>query len=56
MSIMTAIVIGCCIYHKPREFGESSSSGDSDDDGGKCDCHEHRVAKKKMKRRKQINS
>lgn len=39
----------CCIYHKPSEFGESSSSDDSDDDN-KCGCHEHRVAKKKMKR------
>lgn len=42
------ITVGCCIYHKSRQFGESSSSDDSDDD--KCGCHEHRVAKKKMKR------
>lgn len=42
---------GCCIYHKPRDFGESSSSDENDDDDNKCDCHEHRVAKKKLKKR-----
>ena len=43
------LATGCCIYHKPRQFGESSSSEDDSNDD-KCGCHEHRVAKKKMKR------
>lgn len=45
---------GCCIYHKPRDFDQSSSSSDDDSDQGddnKCGCHEHRVAKKKIKKR-----
>ena len=25
---------GCCIFHKKRAFGESSSESDSDDEGG----------------------
>ena len=49
-NLLSLLLLGCCIYHKPRDFGESSSSDDSDDD--KCGCHEHRVAKKKMKRTK----
>lgn len=38
--------IGCCIYEKPREFGESSSS-DSDDECEHCKGH---VEKKRKKR------
>lgn len=26
--------LGCCIYSKPKIFGDSSSSSDSDSDGG----------------------
>lgn len=38
---------GCCIYKKPKEFGESSSSEDSDDE---CDlCKGHVDKKKKMR-------
>lgn len=37
----------CCIYEKPRKFGESSSEEDSDDECEHCKGH---VEKKKMKR------
>lgn len=37
--------IGCCIYEKPKTFGESSSE-DSDDE---CEhCHGHKDAHKKI--------
>lgn len=32
-----SIYAECCIYHKPKEFGESDSESDSDSD---CD-HDH---------------
>ena len=50
-AVVTMVMTGCCIYHKPRDFDESNSSSDDDsDDDNKCGCHEHRVAKKKMKK------
>ncbi|CAK6970608.1 E3 ubiquitin-protein ligase PPP1R11 [Scomber scombrus] len=34
----------CCIYEKPRQFGESSSEseGDDDDEGVSVHLHEHK--------------
>lgn len=29
-------VSGCCIYEKPRQFGESSSESEGDDDDEGC--------------------
>lgn len=44
-SLIYIIIIGCCIYEKPRNFGESSSE-DSDDE---CEhCHGHKDAHKKI--------
>lgn len=41
------LILGCCIYKKPRQFGESSSESDDDE----CDnCFGH-VEKKKKNRR-----
>lgn len=38
-------ILGCCIYEKPKTFGESSSE-DSDDE---CEhCHGHKDAHKKV--------
>ena len=28
------IFLGCCVYQKPRAFGESSSESESDDENG----------------------
>lgn len=39
------IKTGCCIYKKPKEFGESSSSEDDSDD--ECDHCKGHVDKKK---------
>ncbi|VWU51173.1 protein phosphatase inhibitor 3, putative [Hepatocystis sp. ex Piliocolobus tephrosceles] len=49
----------CCIYHKPKNFGESSDSDsdfDSDSDHSECDnkgCHS--FSKKEKKKSKQIS-
>lgn len=37
-------LVGCCIYKKPKEFGESSSSEDDSDD--ECDHCKGHVDKK----------
>lgn len=48
MHLASHFILGCCIYKKPLEFGESSS----DDDEDECDhCFGH-VEKKKINRRK----
>ncbi|XP_065917308.1 E3 ubiquitin-protein ligase PPP1R11-like [Dysidea avara] len=48
----------CCIYHKPQNFGDSSSSSDDSDntDSDKCGCHEHRVARKRFKKKPHDNN
>lgn len=44
-SLRNLLFIGCCIYEKPKTFGESSSE-DSDDE---CEhCHGHKDAHKKV--------
>lgn len=40
----------CCIYTPPQEFGEAEDS-DSSDGGDDC-CHEHRVARKRLRKQK----
>lgn len=45
----------CCIFHKKREFGESSSeSGDSDDSESGNEPHQHSHDCKQKKRSRQI--
>lgn len=43
-----SIISGCCIYEKPRKFGESSSSDSSDDECEHCQGH---VEKRKKYRK-----
>jgi hypothetical protein len=33
-----AVCVGCCIYHKPRKFGESDSESDGDSDNEAHHC------------------
>ena len=33
LSFLSHFFTGCCIYSKPKLFGDSSSESDSDDDG-----------------------
>ena len=40
-------IIGCCIYEKPKVFGESSSS-DSEDECGHCRGHKKKCYKKHL--------
>ncbi len=44
--MILSLPLGCCVYQKPRQFGESSS--ESDGEGGDCkDCKTHKKARKK---------
>lgn len=45
-NILFIYISGCCIFEKPRKFGESSSS-DSDDECDHCQGHVERKKKKK---------
>lgn len=47
LHILVIYVPGCCIYEKPRKFGESSSS-DSDNECDHCQGHVERKKKKKL--------
>lgn len=51
--IITFTLLGCCIYKKPRKFGESSSSDSSDDECEHCQGH---VEKKKKHKTVKPNS
>lgn len=42
----------CCIYTKPRKFGESDTESDSEGEGDDGCCHEHRMARRRVPRRK----
>jgi len=33
LSYYSSLIVGCCIYSKPKMFGDSSSESDSDDEG-----------------------
>lgn len=48
--------LGCCIYEKPRNFDESSSEEDSDDECEHCKGHVEKKKKKKPTDEDPINS
>lgn len=37
--------VGCCIYEKPRMFGESSSESEDDDECKSCRGHKNKCFK-----------